>query len=590
MTCPSGSREGPRTARDQAPPENGIADAAAAWTARFARTLKNCRLYEAGNPAVLRLREELATSLVQLLDEHGTLTLRCTSSDILCGETSLYPARSREDTLGMVFFRDGIRAVVFSPGIPPGEVDAFLDAVLRVTGRAADDEDLVTLLWDADLMHVGVESVAIETPLDAEGGAADAGGEARPLMPWPAAGGETQGRPDPGAPGSVAPGGESGGEPARSDDWITDEPFVLSEMALAELEQTGPIEVERLRGEYEAECANELLPGALALAGECLRAETTADEGDELGGFLLRLLREALMAGAWPHAREAVRLLAGRPDGGQAVGRLLDELCEPDSLITAGAVRAVDEQETRGVQGLLALARDLGPPAVEWLMRVLALSGRQRTRLPLARTIAELLRDDPERLAPWLSDPRWYVVRNVVHILGWIGGGAVVGLLRTAAGHGDPRVRREVLSALAHVEHRDSRDVLLALLDGAETRTFCTALHLLSSARDPEVAGILLDRLLGDDFHDRPPEERRAVYSALARVAGDETLPRLEAELHEVRRFRSDQEVHRLSVARCIARMGGTRGYEVLQRGLRSGNRRVRAVCESALAGVRGHE
>ena len=130
---------------------NGIADAAAAWTARFARTLKNCRLYEAGNPAVLRLREELATSLAQLLDEHGTLTLRCTSSDILCGETSLYPARSREDNLGMVFFRDGIRAVVFSPGIPPGEVDAFLDAVLRVTGRAADDEDLVTLLWESNL-------------------------------------------------------------------------------------------------------------------------------------------------------------------------------------------------------------------------------------------------------------------------------------------------------------------------------------------------------------------------------------------------------------------------------------------------------
>ena len=563
-----------------------MADAASAWTARLARTLKNCRLYESGNPAVLRLREELAASLAQLLDRHGPLTLRCTSSDVLCGEVSLYPARSREDNLGMVFFRDGIRAIVFSPGVQPGEVDAFVDAVLRVTGRAADEEDLVTLLWDADLAHVSIESVTIEMPVDAESEASE-GGEGAPLMPWPAtgpgvdaaAGGRTPRRDD-----------EPGGEPERSDDWISDEPFVSSEMALTDLEEIGPIEMTRLRGEYEAECASELLAGALALAGECLQAESGTDGQDELGDLLVRLLREALMNGAWPEARRAARLLAGRPTGAGATATLLRELCEAGSLITSSATRAVDEQDAQGVQAFLALARDFGSPATEWLMQVLATSGKQRTRLPLARTIAELLRDEPERLAPWLSDPRWYVVRNVVHILGWIGGGAIVGLLRPAAVHPDPRVRREVLSALARVEHREARDVLLEMLGGADTRTFCAVLHLLSSTRDPAVAGVLLDRLLNAGFHGRPPEERRAVYSALARVAGEEVLPRLEVELHEARRFHGDEEVHRLSVARCIARIGGTRSREILQRGLSSGNRRVRAVCENALAGVRSHE
>ena len=43
----------------------------------------------------------------------------------------------------------------------------------------------------------------------------------------------------------------------------------------------------------------------------------------------------------------------------------------------------------------------------------------------------------PERLAPWISDPRWFVVRNVVQILGSIGGPGVVGLLRSASRHSD---------------------------------------------------------------------------------------------------------------------------------------------------------
>jgi HEAT repeat protein len=346
----------------------------------------------------------------------------------------------------------------------------------------------------------------------------------------------------------------------------------------------------RLRGEYEAECATGLLPGALALICECLEAETAADEHDELGRFLLRLLHEALMAGAWPEARRAALLLVGRRDGEAAIAALLSELCQPDSVTTSSAIREVDGQGARGVQDFLVLARELGPPAVGWLMRILAESREQRTRLPLARALAELSRDDPERLAPWLSDPRWYVVRNVVHILGWIGGRSVVGLLRSVAGHGDPRVRREVISALSHVKLRDARDVLLGMLESVEARGFCSALHQLSGARDPEVARVLLDQLLDAGFHERPTEERRAVYSALARVAGDEVLPRLEAELHESRWFSADHEAHRLAVARCLARIGGPGAREALQQGLRSRNRRVRTACEGALAGVQSHE
>ena len=127
------------------PEQDAAAHAAGVWVSHLARTLKTCRLYDANNPTVIRFREELAQALVRTLEQHGALTLHFASDDVLCDGVSLYPARSRDDNLALPFYRDGIHALTFSPGIEPAEVETFLDAVLQVTGQNAGENDLVTL-------------------------------------------------------------------------------------------------------------------------------------------------------------------------------------------------------------------------------------------------------------------------------------------------------------------------------------------------------------------------------------------------------------------------------------------------------------
>jgi HEAT repeat protein len=204
----------------------------------------------------------------------------------------------------------------------------------------------------------------------------------------------------------------------------------------------------------------------------------------------------------------------------------------------------------------------------------------------LAEALADLCRDNPERLAPYLSDRRWYVVRNIVHILGWIGGSQIVGLLRTALKHPEPRVRYEVVAALGQVEPAAARPVLLKSLEGADTRLFCAVLHQLSAQRDAAVARLLLGFLQNEVFEQRPGEERRAIYSALSAVGGDETVPELEAELLKGNWFARGQEAHRQSVARVLARIGGPAARLVLERGALSKRGPVRKACEDALTGM----
>jgi HEAT repeat protein len=234
----------------------------------------------------------------------------------------------------------------------------------------------------------------------------------------------------------------------------------------------------------------------------------------------------------------------------------------------------------------VAFARQLGEPAVDLLNLVLGESKVRRTRRLLAEAVTELCRGNPERLAPWLSDPRWYVVRNIIHILGWIGGPQIVGLLQTAARHPEPKVRHEVVSALGQLDLKLARPLLIKMLEGADTRLFSLVLHQLSSRRDSATSRLLIGFLQDPKFDQRPIEEKRAIYSALSATGGDDILPELEAELLKGNWFTRTQETHRMAIARCIARLGTPAAKETLERGGQSKRGGVRRACEEALAGV----
>ena len=557
------------------PEQEAVARAAGVWVNHLARTLKTCRLYDANNPTVIRFREELAQALTRLLDEHGILTLHFASDDVLCEEQSLYLARSRDDNLALPFYRDGIHAIHFSPGIAPAEVETFLDAVLQVSGQNAGEDDLVTLLWESHLPHLDVDYVPAES--DMGDGAADAGD----VIPWPTPGELPGDAPELGA---AVPGDEE-----RSDDWLLGDLSVEVEAGFAELESLAPAETLRFLEEYRAEHAVPLATATIAISSAFLHAGVGAADKAELARFLPRVLRQTITAGAWTEARHCLALLlrCGRHSEWSIEG-FSQELFQPISV--AGVVEKLDLQEAPELAEFTALARELGPLAVDWLNLALAESQQRRTRRALAEAIAELCRDDPERLAPWLADPRWYVVRNIVHILGWIGGDRTIGLLETAMRHPEPRVRQEVIAALGQADPGQARPLLLDALDGADARTFCSVLHQLSVARDERTAGILVRHLLNPLFEQRPLEVRRAIYSALAATGGDAIIPDLEQELHKGNWFSRYQEAHRQAVARCIARIGTPHAQAVLERGARSKRAPVRKACADALAGADDHE
>jgi uncharacterized membrane protein YgcG len=160
--------------------QSAAVKAAKQWVNQLSRSIKTCRLYDSTTgPLVERSRFELTNELQRIVDEFGALVLRFTSDDILTEGVSLYPARSREDNLALPFYRDGVRTIAFSPGVDAAEVGKVIDAILTVTASKDAEDDLVTLLWQAQFEHVEIEYVPAESEVGA-GGGFDGGGSARP--------------------------------------------------------------------------------------------------------------------------------------------------------------------------------------------------------------------------------------------------------------------------------------------------------------------------------------------------------------------------------------------------------------------------
>ena len=75
----------------------------------------------------------------------------------------------------------------------------------------------------------------------------------------------------------------------------------------------------------------------------------------------------------------------------------------------------------------------------------------------------------------WLSEPIPYSTYPRA---------AVVGLLESVLRHPEPRVRYAVVASLSQTPPREARPLLQSMLEGADTRTFCSVLQVLGGTPD----------------------------------------------------------------------------------------------------------
>jgi len=111
------------------------------------------------------------------------------------------------------------------------------------------------------------------------------------------------------------------------------------------------------------------------------------------------------------------------------------------------------------------ILRALGRAAVVPVINALCAEGRRMARRRLVNVLVSIGEPAVPLAVKMLEDQRWFVVRNMVTVLGGIGSpDAMKALLRLAVDQ-DPRIRKEVARSLGRCQAETAEEALLALLE-----------------------------------------------------------------------------------------------------------------------------
>lgn len=293
-------------------------------------------------------------------------------------------------------------------------------------------------------------------------------------------------------------------------------------------------------------------PGVVRLQEEARRGIT---DGDVIGALVTLVTldpREGPFTSTMAMLEDSLELLVDRgdidvaADAAETLLAAMDNLSlsdEQHTRLKKAVSRFAEPKSIRTVMQALRLyppgsaehdaARRLldrlGPAVIPPLLEQLADEPDMAARKSMVDLLSELANQNIQELGKFIGDPRWYVTRNVVNILGATHSSAALPYLERTLRHSEPRVRRETVRALSGIQDRLSVEMLVAALQDDDPQNVQLAARYLGMAGERRAVPALEVVARGEGRGNRDTGPRVEAIEALGRLGAKEALPTLEA-------------------------------------------------------------
>ncbi|MBI5560155.1 MAG: HEAT repeat domain-containing protein [Deltaproteobacteria bacterium] len=262
-------------------------------------------------------------------------------------------------------------------------------------------------------------------------------------------------------------------------------------------------------------------------------------------------------------------------------------LCSEELL--AYLVKRIAGTEEPDRMKFQAMVWKAGDAVIDLLIDALIETPQANARRHLFNTLVKFGEKIRPRVESRLNDARWYVVRQMVTILGELGGEESTEPLERAYSHNDMRVKKEVLKSLGRIPSVKSSQVLLSAVRDGDKSLQGQAIISLGMLKDAAAINALGELALKrEPFTDNFQMKKEAI-KALGIIGDKRAVSFLTKLLLKKVWFRKDEheELRMLAVV-SLGKIGGKEAVSAIEKIYKDSTGILYNTCKRALEGSGG--
>ena len=542
-------------------------------TNHFVKTVSAYQSQPVDYSALATLQEQLMDKFRFFLEKVDHATWDIAEYEIYYKDEVVYENTEAKSSLASRLYRQGLEQIRFEKGLQEWEVVDFMDAIARADTLNPLEDDLITLLWEGDFQHIHyvagkyhLEEPPGEFPKNAEDFRRAVNVEPMPSYQ------------------RIEMIREHGLDPGFPHQQLEGDGLKIPMDQL----RVEPMELEAIRERADIETQPEFCFHAIGVLFDVMSLEAETKGFESIISFLDRVIESLLGRGAFTHASQILRriyIFLNSHDlqewQSNLIKKVIIEAGESRRIETIGNVLKTNEfSDIRGaLDYFLLLQRNSIPHLCELLGN---LSGSKPRRI-ICDALSKVGKNGIELMTPFLKDNRWYLVRNIVYILGRIGRKEAVQYIGKALRHEDMRVRREALQALGLIGGSEAMQYMVDALDDPDIKIRGIATLNLGRMGE-EALPPIMKKMGSKEFFKKDLAEIKSYFKAIGMIRSDHPIPLLYSLLERRKWFgRAKADEIRGCAIDTLIRIGTEEAREVLEMGTKSSDESLREACGRAL-------
>jgi HEAT repeat protein len=547
-------------------------------TGAFIKAIKAFRFYPPDNPTLKGLRDQLLRKFQYFLNKYQSFAIQVGQYDLSYKGKILYENRDMKTSLAFSLYKDGLREIRFMRHLEEWEVQGIIDILKQSEQINALEDDIVTMMWERDFVHVrylATDEFLEDTPVIPP----ETLDQFRKKLVLKPLAHHVE----------IGLGGGGSEEGTDLDEVLSKVTEELSRFVSDQsVYSLTPDEVEGLRKDVEAEVGPGFAFNITDILFEILVLEKEQESYQDAVHTLIKVLDGFLTLGQFIQATDLLKriYLLLKTDGLQdwQIEKIREILLEAGEEVRVARIGKVLEREEVRLEEVSAYLSLLQKNSIQPLVKLLGELKNSKARRVFCDALSEIGKDAIELFIPFMEDRRWFLVRNIVYILGRIGKEESLPYIQKAFNDEENRVRREAIQALGLIGGQKTVGLLVRALTDNDVRIRCMAAINLGKTGKKTGLIPLVEIVQSKDFYKREPVEIKAFFNGIGMAGSNEVVPVLQDLLERKSWFgRGKADETRIGAAHALAMIGTPDAIAILEEGKNSKDETLRDACTQAL-------